>query len=59
MRAHPRNFNFYLVLIGDMVLFALAHGVAYFIRFEFSLSDIEIGRMMMILPVTRNSRSAL
>jgi len=49
-RKQIKNLNFYIVLFGDIVLFTLAHVTAYFIRFEFSLSETEWHDIFVVLP---------
>ena len=39
-RNQIKNLNFYIILVGDMALFALAHASAYCIRFEFELFSV-------------------
>ena len=39
-RKQIKNLNFYVILVGDMALFALAHASAYCIRFEFELFSV-------------------
>ncbi len=45
-----RNRNFYLMVIGDMVLFVLAFVGAYFLRFDLSLSEDVFGQSLGVLP---------
>ena len=50
-RNQIKNLNFYIILVGDMALFALAHASAYCIRFEFSIPDTSLEQMFFILPL--------
>ena len=45
-----RNRNFYLMVIGDMVLFATAFIGSHLIRFDFSLSDEILRQSLGLLP---------
>ena len=46
-----KNKNFYIVLIGDLVLLGFSLVFAYLIRFEFRLSPAEIEQLFMLLPI--------
>ena len=50
MWRHLRNPNFYLMIVGDALVFVLALFAAYLVRFEFKLSAVEIGQIKMLLP---------
>ena len=50
-----KNGHFYLMLLGDAILFAAALSLAYLFRFEFSLDDFFAGQlkeiMIIVLPL--------
>jgi FlaA1/EpsC-like NDP-sugar epimerase len=45
-----KNFNFYLMVASDAVLFVVAHSMAYLIRFEFDPGATEIENLLIVLP---------
>ena len=45
-----RNPHFYLMIVGDALLFVLALVAAYLVRFEFKISAAEIRQIKMLLP---------
>ena len=51
MNLHPqlKNYKFYLMLFGDIVIFTLAHIMAYLVRFEFSLTPALIDQIKTVL----------
>ena len=51
MNLHPqlKNYKFYVILFGDIVIFILAHIFAYLGRFEFSLTPEIIGQIKTVL----------
>ena len=46
-----KNLNFYLMVLGDMVLFVMAFAGAYFIRFDFEFSADILNQIISILPI--------
>lgn len=46
-----KNKNFYVMIVGEAGLFALALISAYGLRFEFEIPDMFLGSMLEILPV--------
>ena len=46
-----RNLNFCLMVLGDMVLFVMAHAGAYLIRFDFELSADILNQIVSLLPI--------
>ena len=50
-RNQIKNLNFYIILVGDMALFALAHAAAYLIRFEFDIPATSRDQMLFTLPL--------
>jgi len=54
-----RNPHFYMVLAGDIIIFCLSLFLAYLIRFEFRLTQIEIDQLMLFLPLTVGIKAAV
>jgi len=50
MRHQLKNRHFYLMIASDVVLFFLAHVMAYLIRFEFAPNQTELWQFMVVLP---------
>lgn len=50
MNQQFKNLHFYYMIIGDAVLFAFAHIIAYLVRFEFGPVPAEILNCMIVLP---------
>ena len=50
MRHQLKNRHFYLMIASDVVLFFLAHLMAYLIRFEFAPNQTELWQFMVVLP---------
>lgn len=50
MKHQLKNRHFYLMIASDVVLFFLAHLMAYLIRFEFAPSQTELWQFMVVLP---------
>jgi len=50
MRYQWKNPRLYAVVLGDAVLFCVAHVVAYLCRFEFRLNAHEINQIRLVLP---------
>lgn len=49
MYSQLKNPKFYLVILGDAVVFALAHIAAYLFRFEFSLAPVYLLQIKTVL----------
>ncbi len=45
-----KNINFYVILIADLILFALAHLLAYLMRFELRITPSNLWDMAAVLP---------
>ena len=51
MFSQLRNLNFYLMVLGDMVLFVLAFVGAHLVRFDFELSADMVSQIVSLLPI--------
>ncbi len=46
-----KNFNFYLMIFGDIILFSIAHVFSYLLRFEFTISPSNWKLISRVIPI--------